>query len=76
MAKLNVDPVAPSNATPPLLHWYANGAVPTAVTLNSTVSPSTADNDPLTSVITGGDSTVSVTTSLSTLPAALVTVTL
>ena len=52
------------------------GTVPTAVTDNSTLSPSTADNDSVNSVITGGDSTLSVTVSLVTLPAALLTVTL
>ena len=52
------------------------GTVPTAVTDNSTLSPSTADNDSVNSVITGGDSTLSVTVSLVSLPAALLTVTL
>ena len=50
--------------------------MPTAVTDNSTLSPSTADNDSVNSVITGGDSTLSVTVSLVSLPAALLTVTL
>ena len=49
--------------------------MPTAVTLNSTVSPSTADNDPLTPVITGGDSTLKLTVSLVSVPAWLLTTT-
>ena len=49
--------------------------MPTAVTLISTVSPSTAESDPVNSVITGGDSTVNVTVSLLSVPAWFETIT-
>ncbi len=39
------------------------------------MSPSTADNDPVTSVIIGGDSTLNVTVSLVSVPAWFVTTT-